>query len=226
MTLPCLVLAVSTSACFTAIAKYYATLRPFSPVSPGSRHLAFPHLTALYNPSSLRSFIPIVPEYQFLLPPPASDSDLLTWIGLPNMGKIIGVQYVQKKKKLFSYIWTVGLFRSNILYIFTWFCQCCQCKDSFAYPHFPYRDSDMVFHILCLLSHFVWRCSIGRHLNLSPSGSSSPRAQSFIDNSRSFWLVVICVAYTLLTRPSQVETAVQSLQLLAFSSDSIMSLSR
>ena len=88
LTLPCLVLAVSTSACFIAIAKYYATLRLFSPVSPGSRHLAFPDVATLYNPSSLRCPIPIVPEYQFPL----------RCIGLPNMGKIIGMQYVQKKK--------------------------------------------------------------------------------------------------------------------------------
>ena len=53
----------------------------------------------------------------------------------------------------FSFIWTVGLFRSDMLYIFTWFCPCFQCKNSFAYPHFPYRDSDMIFRILCLLSH-------------------------------------------------------------------------
>ena len=39
-------------------------------------------------------------------------------------------------------------------------------------------------------------------------------------------VVLFCAAYTLLTRPNQVETAVQSLQFLAFSLDSIMSLSR
>ena len=51
--------------------------------------------------------------------------------------------------------------------------------------------------------------------------------RSFIDNSQSLWLVVLfCVAYSLLTRLNQVETAVQSLQFLAFSLGSIMSLSR
>ena len=46
--------------------------------------------------------------------------------------------------------------RSDMLYIFTvftWFCPCFQCKDSSVYPHFPYRDNDMIFRILDLLSN-------------------------------------------------------------------------
>ena len=52
----------------------------------------------------------------------------------------------------FSFIWTVGLFRSDMLYIFTWFSPCFQCKDTSAYPHFSYRDNGMIFRMLFLLS--------------------------------------------------------------------------
>ena len=58
----------------------------------------------------------------------------------------------------FSFIWTVGLFRSvdPIRCIFSLF-PCFQCKDYSAYPHFPYRENGMVilFRILDLLKHIV-----------------------------------------------------------------------
>ena len=40
-----------------------------------------------------------------------------------------------------------------MLYIFTWYCPCFQCNDSFANPHFPYRDNDIIFRILAMWSH-------------------------------------------------------------------------
>ena len=34
-------------------------------------------------------------------------------------------------------------------------------KDSFAYPHYPYRNNDVIFRILCLLSRSHVRVSCG-----------------------------------------------------------------
>ena len=107
---------------------------------------------------------------------------------------------------IFSFIWAAGLFRSDMLYIFTWFCPCFQCKDSSAYPHLPYRDSDMIFQILCLLSH-------GHALRVAVFNWQAFEFEPIrIAITTSMRLVALfCIAYTLLKRPNQVETAVQSL---------------
>ena len=58
--------------------------------------------------------------------------------------------------------------------VFTWFCPCFQCTDSFGYPHFPYRDNDMIFRILDLLSNSHAAVVNGRAFEFEPLGLSLP----------------------------------------------------
>ena len=84
---------------------------------------------------------------------------------------------------IFSFIWTVDLFRSDMLYIFTvftWFCPCLQCcfhmvLSMFSvygysgYPHFSYRDNDMIFRILDILSNSHAAVVNGRAFEFEPT---------------------------------------------------------
>ena len=70
--------------------------------------------------------------------------------------------------------------------VFTWFCPCFQCKDSFVYPHVPYWDNDMIFRILDLLSN-----SYGAVANVEPIRIAIT-SKHFIDNCLHASCFILC----------------------------------
>ena len=67
---------------------------------------------------------------------------------------------------------TFSLFSHGFVHVcsvvFTWFYPCFQCKNSSGYPHFPYRDNDMIFRILDLLSNGQAAVVNGRAFEFDP----------------------------------------------------------
>ena len=68
---------------------------------------------------------------------------------------------------------TFSLFSHGFVHVcsvvFTWFCPCFQCTDSSGYSHFPYRDNDMIFRILDLLSNSHAAVVNGRAFEFEPT---------------------------------------------------------
>ena len=132
---------------------------------------------------------------------------------------------------IFSFIWTVDLFRSICCtfslfshgfghvhsVVFSWFCPCFQCKDSPVYPHFPYRDND-------LLSNSHAAVVNGRAFEFEPIRIVIT-SEHFIDNCLHASCSILCGIHPADETQSG-RNSCPELAFLTFSLDSIMSLSR
>ena len=78
-----------------------------------------------------------------------------------------------------------------IFTVFTWFCPYFQCTDSSGYPHFPYRDNDMIFRILDLLSNSHAAGVNGRAFEFEPSRIVIT-SEHFIDNCLHASCSILC----------------------------------
>ena len=111
--------------------------------------------------------------------------------------------------------------------VFTWLCPRFQCTDSSGYSHFPYRDNDMIFRILDLLSNSHAAVVMGGLSSLSSLGSSLPASTlyNFIDNCLHASCSILCGIHSADETQSG-RNSCPEFAFLTFSLDSIMSLSR
>ena len=108
---------------------------------------------------------------------------------------------------LFSFLGAVGLFRSDMLLIFTWFGHDFP-VGQFVCPQLPYRGNDMIIWIFPIVpchAFCMWHWPIGRSLDLSFIWGHHHLSE-YMDISRPTEYFIAC--YTVLTRPNNVETAV------------------
>ena len=96
--------------------------------------------------------------------------------------------------------------------------------DSSGYPHFPYRDSDMIFRILDLLSNSHAAIVNGRAFEFEPSRIAIT-SEHFIDNCLHASCSILCGIHSADETQSG-RNSCPEFAFLAFSLDSIMSLSR
>ena len=99
---------------------------------------------------------------------------------------------MRKHERVFAYRNHVPFFFFFFLIwfcCFLWFCPCFQCEDGFVYPHahFPYRDNDMIFRILDLLSNSHAAVVNGRAFEFEPT-----RIEHFIDNCLHASCSILC----------------------------------
>ena len=123
-----------------------------------------------------------------------------------------------------AFLNVLELYRSDMLYIFTWFCPCFQRKDSSVYPHFPYRDNDMIFQILNLLSNSHAAVVNGRAFEFEPTRDRHYHKR-FIENSLHASCSILCGIHSADETQSGRNSCLE-FAFLTFSLDSFMSLSR
>ena len=99
-----------------------------------------------------------------------------------------------------------------------------QCTDSSGYPHFPYRDNDMIFRILDLLSNSHAAVVNGRDFEFEPSRIVIT-SEHFIDNCLHASCSILCGIHSADETQSG-RNSCPEFAFLTFSLDSIMSLSR
>ena len=108
--------------------------------------------------------------------------------------------------------------------IFTWFCPCFQCTDSSGYSHFPYRDNDMIFRILDLLSNSHAAVVNEWAFEFEPTRIVIT-SEHFIDNCLHASCSILCGIHSADETQSG-RNSCPEFAFLTFSLDSIMSLSR
>ena len=111
-----------------------------------------------------------------------------------------------------------------IFTVFTWFCPCLQCKDGSVYPHYPYRDNDVIFRILDLLSNSQAAVVNGRAFEFDPIRIVII-SEHFTDNCVHASCSILCGIHSA-NKTQSGRNSCPEFALLTFSLDSNMSLSR
>ena len=122
---------------------------------------------------------------------------------------------------------TFSLFSHGFVHVcsvvFTWLCPCFQCTDSSGYSHFPYRDNDMIFRILELLSNSHAAVVNGRAFEFELTRIVIT-SEHFIDNCLHASCSILCGIHSADETQSG-RNSCPEFAFLTFSFDSIMSLS-